>query len=315
MKKWLLICIAAIICAITCIYIFIPETIKTNNVIPVISTSAGISRMITSKENWKKWWNYALNKNENDLHNDSIFTHNDYKYSLAKSGYNSAIVLIQHNNNIDTSEITVLQLSQDTIGINWQCILHTSTNPIKRLQRYFEAVGLENNNKALLEKLKLFAEKSENIYGIKITEVKTKDSFIITKKQMFSQPPSMPDVYKIIKDLQSFASKNDLHQVDAPMLNILQDSGKYRVMVGLPIDKVTAPVSPVSFVKMVNGNFMFTRVKGGMKTVQNALDQIQLYLADYQRTKMAIPFQYLITDRIKEPDTTKWITEIYAPVY
>jgi hypothetical protein len=29
---------------------------------------------------------------------------------------------------------------------------------------------------------------------------------------------------------------------------------------------------------------------------------------------MAIPFQSLITDRVKEPDTAKWITKLYAPV-
>jgi hypothetical protein len=29
---------------------------------------------------------------------------------------------------------------------------------------------------------------------------------------------------------------------------------------------------------------------------------------------MAIPFQSLVTDRSKQPDTTKWITNIYTPV-
>jgi hypothetical protein len=41
---------------------------------------------------------------------------------------------------------------------------------------------------------------------------------------------------------------------------------------------------------------------------------MQLYFDDYDKTSMAITFQYLVTDRIKEADTAKWITEIYAPV-
>jgi hypothetical protein len=39
------------------------------------------------------------------------------------------------------------------------------------------------------------------------------------------------------------------------------------------------------------------------------------YFKDYNRVAMAIPFEYLITDRLKVPDTSKWVTKIYCPVY
>jgi hypothetical protein len=45
------------------------------------------------------------------------------------------------------------------------------------------------------------------------------------------------------------------------------------------------------------------------------LHQIQLYIQDYHRTLMALPFQQLITDRSAEPDTTRWITDIYVPLF
>ena len=98
------------------------------------------------------------------------------------------------------------------------------------------------------------------------------------------------------------------------MLNILHDSDKYRVMVALPINKIVSVQEPISFIQMTRGNFMITKVQGGLATVQNALQQMQLYFDDYDKTPMAITFQYLVTDRIKEIDTTKWVTEIYAPV-
>jgi hypothetical protein len=37
-------------------------------------------------------------------------------------------------------------------------------------------------------------------------------------------------------------------------------------------------------------------------------------MSDYQQTAMAIPFESLVTDRSREPDTLKWITNIYVPV-
>jgi hypothetical protein len=41
---------------------------------------------------------------------------------------------------------------------------------------------------------------------------------------------------------------------------------------------------------------------------------VQKYKDDYQRVSPAIPFYSLITDRLKEPDSSKWITKIYFPV-
>ena len=69
--------------------------------------------------------------------------------------------------------------------------------------------------------------------------------------------------------------------------------------------------------KMVHGNFFSGNgYKGGISTVNEALNQMQLLFSGLRyKTSMAIPFQYIITDRITEPDTTKWITKIYAPVY
>jgi len=43
--------------------------------------------------------------------------------------------------------------------------------------------------------------------------------------------------------------------------------------------------------------------------------EMNQYFADHNRTSMAIPFSYLITNRSEQPDTLKWITKIYAPVF
>jgi hypothetical protein len=196
----------------------------------------------------------------------------------------------------------------------WQCDLHTTFNPFERINQYFEAVNTKKNMEEVLSNLKAFVKKDENVYSLKISETSIRDSFLISKKQLFTQQPTMQDVYSLINDLKIYAAKNNCVQTYVPMLNILHDSDKYRVMVALPINKEITAKPPVSFVKMVTGNFMTTQVKGGLLTVQNALQQMQLYFSDYDKTPMAITFQYLVTDRIKETDTTKWVTKIYAPV-
>jgi hypothetical protein len=65
---------------------------------------------------------------------------------------------------------------------------------------------------------------------------------------------------------------------------------------------------------MKGGNILSGEVIGGPQEIDAATKQFELYIHDYQRTIIAIPFQMLITDRTKEPDSTKWITRIYYPV-
>jgi hypothetical protein len=66
---------------------------------------------------------------------------------------------------------------------------------------------------------------------------------------------------------------------------------------------------------MVPGKFIVTDVVGGSHTIAQTYQQIHHYFQDYRRTSMAIPFEYLVTDRQQVTDTSKWLTRIYAPVY
>ena len=70
-----------------------------------------------------------------------------------------------------------------------------------------------------------------------------------------------------------------------------------------------------TFKKMIKGSFMVTEVVGGEYTVAKASKSLQQYFTDYKKTSMAINFTMLITDRMYQPDTTKWITRLYQPVY
>lgn len=314
MKKKLLFIAAVLFVMLICVYVFIPSTIDISNVTMAKATRDGTFRTIATKQEWEKWWNYGLH-NKGKASNNTLFSYNGYVYNLTESGYSSAIISIHHTNKTINSKLSILQLATDSIAIIWQCTPQTTANPFEKIQQYFEAVSLKKNITTVLGCLKAFIENDKNIYGIKVIKSKVKDSLLISKKQIFTRQPDMKDVYSLINNLKQYASKKNCLQTDAPMLNILQDSNKYRVMVALPINKEIETQQPISFVKMTNGNFMVTQVQGGLATIQNALHQMQLYFDDYDKIPMAITFQYLITDRLKETDTTKWVTEIYAPVF
>jgi len=65
----------------------------------------------------------------------------------------------------------------------------------------------------------------------------------------------------------------------------------------------------------LKGGFILEgEVKNGPYTIDAAMEQLEVYRADHQYTSPAIPYQLLVTDRLKETDTSKWITKLYYPI-
>ena len=100
------------------------------------------------------------------------------------------------------------------------------------------------------------------------------------------------------------------------MLNIeTTDSINHHVRVALPLNKALVTSGEILEKRMPGlGNILVTEVTGGNAANKNALIQLNLYARDYQRVPPAIPFYSLITDRTKEPDSSKWVTKVYFPV-
>jgi hypothetical protein len=100
------------------------------------------------------------------------------------------------------------------------------------------------------------------------------------------------------------------------MLNVKRiDSSIYEAQVGMPVDKELPSLDNITSKWMMKGgNILTGEVIGGQKQIDEATKQFEIYIRDYQRSIIAIPFQMLITDRTKQPDSTRWVTYIYYPV-
>ncbi len=66
---------------------------------------------------------------------------------------------------------------------------------------------------------------------------------------------------------------------------------------------------------MFPGKILSTEIKGGEYAVETGFKELSNYISDNQLTSPAIPFQSLVTNRVMEPDTSKWITKLYYPIY
>jgi hypothetical protein len=169
---------------------------------------------------------------------------------------------------------------------------------------------------AVLNHFKNFVSKEENIYGLQIQRGRVTDTLLVTAKMQTTHYPTPSDYYPLIDELKKYITGNSAQETDFPMLHIeAQNTGLYRIMVAVPVNKKIPDRGAIVAKRMVPGNILTADVKGGMTAVNEGLNKFEHFISDYQFTTPAISFQSLITNRMQEPDTSKWITKLCFPVY
>jgi hypothetical protein len=302
MKKLFVVCAATIVTGIACIYIFIPAqlNISAANIMPAPLNA--MHRCAGNEDNWPGW----LGISSDSFHK---------AYAINSSFINGVNIRINGDKDSLYTLLNLASLNKDSTLVQWSCMMQSGIDPISKIKSYNKAAGIKKKMDSALRRMKLFTSKSENIYGVHIYESSIQDTLLITTKTNLSHYPSTNDIYKLVNTLQTYASKLNTRITGYPMYNVANEGIIKRLMVAIPIEKDVPQHDSISTVRMVPGKFIITEVKGGEATVQNGLAQLKNFFSDYSRTSMAIPFAYLITNRIEQPDTTTWITKIYAPVY
>jgi hypothetical protein len=303
MKKVLIVFFIVVIAFTVCVYIFIPSKLNVSAVEAMAAPANGVYRCVSSESSWNKW----LDKSAGLLPKKVIVT---------SSFMNVVNVLILDKNDSIKTTMELLSLKSDSTIVQWKFSAATALNPVTRILKYNQAVEIKKDMDSMLHQLKLFVSKDENIYGFTAHEASTKDTILISTKINLTHYPSTKDIYDLIDKVKNYAAKSSAQITNYPMYNVTKIEGDtIRLMVAIPVNKAVKQAGSISPVRMVPGRFLVAQVTGGNATVQNAFNQMQLYFSEHNRTAMAIPFAYLITDRREEADTAKWITKIYAPVY
>jgi len=119
----------------------------------------------------------------------------------------------------------------------------------------------------------------------------------------------------MIGQLKTYIKQQNAQETGFPMVNVLAlDKTQVQTMVAIPVNKQLAETTVFSWKKMVAGKILIGEVKGGTERTKQAFDEMHNYVTDYHLTSPAIPFISLVTDRMIEKDSTKWISKVYYPV-
>lgn len=316
MKKWIIVPIALFPVALLATYILVPAKINLSQIVSINCTHGAANRYIVNDSTWAKWWPQNAPLPFTPQTNRNGFRYKDFTFQPSQRMFDAIEVRIVADDIIINSKIILIPQLKDSINIQWLLEYKTGNNPFTRLNRYRQAEKLSRHLNSILTQLKMFLEKPENVYGITVKKTIVKDTLLISTKKVFKAHPSTQDVYSLINKLKTYIQQQGARETGYPMLNIQQkNNGHFETMVAIPVNKVIKEQNDMVQKNLVQGNILVTEVRGGQHNVNNAFSQMENYLTDHHYESPAIPFYSLLTNRLTETDTTKWITRISYPVF
>jgi len=314
MKKWIIGFLILVLGLFICVYTIIPNIVSSQNSVSIQTNAQAFSRIILDDKSWGKWWPGEVKiDSKNGLPRLSF---NGYTYTIVEEKFNSIVLSIEGKNNSARTLLNFIPVTQDSVHLIWLAQSTTSTKPLKRLQLYFKSKDLNNDMDTILVKMQSFFSKPQNIYGTQIQSTLVSDSLLVSTFASSKNYPSTEFIYGLISQLKNYIAGQSAKETGNPMLHITTaDSTNYLTRVAIPVERRLKPSGNISYKWMMGGGqILVTEVKGGPAAIHKAFQQMESYVRDHNRTAPAIPFQSLVTDRMKERDTSKWITKIYYPV-
>ena len=313
MKKVLLLVFGFFLAAIALIYFLIPSQILISAAKIAPSPDVAIERLLLDESQWPSWWpTTELNK-----FRPAKFQQQDYTFTLSKKFYKSLEIEIQRNNDPALlSRLSLIPIRTDSTGIEWTCQLESGNNPFQRINNYWKARSIKGQMDSALNACARFFSHIEKVYGINIERTQLPDTLFVTSRVLTRSVPNQLERYALINKIEAYIATQGTKPSGSPIYNVTRyDDQHFQLMAGLPVTTRIPEENNFSLKYMVKGSFMVTEVLGGESKVKWASAQLKQYFQDYKKTSMAMSFTMLVTDRMLQTDSSRWITRLYEPVY
>jgi hypothetical protein len=313
MKKYIFGGLVTLLLLLLSSYLFVPNIISISKKLSVHTNAKSFYRGLFDKSKWVAWWPGEYTTKDKE----PFFSYKNTSYKFDDIKFSSLIISTENSMLKGGTSLNYISSGNDSVDLVWDAKILSSYNPIKRWQVYFNSKKLGSQFDEIMGKMALFYADPKNIYGIDIKKESVADSALVSTFSILKGSyPGVTEIYALIDELRSYISSNGAKEKGFPMLNIsTSDSINYITKVAIPVDKKLPSSGNISYRWMLaGGNILTVDVTGGNEKIMNTVHQIESYIEDYNRQPPAIHFLSLITDRRKEPDSSKWITRIYYPV-
>jgi hypothetical protein len=309
MKKWLILLVLLVFTLFILAYFFVPKTEQYSYVLPVKCTQAAASRYVLNTARWPEWWPGAKTT-------EQLYHYSGVQYRINNLLVTSVETTVLNGTDSTHGYFQIMPNGVDSCFLVWTSSFVRSSNPFKRTIQLFQSGSIKNNISSMLSNAKNYFEREDYIYGMKIEKQKVTDSCMVSLKQTFDHYPSTAEIYGMISSVKEFIKTKNGEETKSPMMHVHQEApAVYEAMVAIPTRNEIATEGKFQLKKFMIGYMLVSEVTGGVVKVLNAEKEMDNYVKDYQKMSPAIPFQLLITDRMKEPDSNKWVTRLYCPIF
>lgn len=314
MKKGVVAFLILLIILLVAVYFFIPAQIEIRKTTYVHAVADAAYRQVSEETGWRRWWPYKASAKETMIPQQERFFQDDISYAVTSHSLGPIQVLITSDGNEFSSTLLLVPIRKDSTALTWKCIIETGNNPFKKIKYYRQAKNIARGIDNILDSLRSFLNNEDNLYNITIRRTKVTDTLLVTTKVIFDHYPSTTEIYNGINKLKQYISSQGAKETNYPMLHVFRtDSARFETMMAIPVSKRIGNDGEFVHKRMVPGNILLARVRGGRYSIQKAFAEIETYAKDNELIPPAIPFESLETNRLQETDTTKWITRIYFP--
>jgi hypothetical protein len=301
-KKGLLAALVIVLLLISSVYIFIPFEFNVSATQIVKCNVNAAFRNAGDKGSWEKWWSTTGDK--------------DFSYHIDAKNYPNVEVSLQAGNRVIPGTITALVAGlDDSTLILWKCRLQGGATPWGRIIAYRMALAVQKRMRSALASLGAYLGEPGNAYGIELHGAMLRDSVLMVIEEETVSYPSTEEIYRWVHSIREFVASRGAKETNFPMFHVSRlAQDKYMNMVAIPIDRRIKPEKPIFFRHFVPWKALAGEVHGGAFRAEQAMNQLELYVADYHLTAMAMSFQSLVTERDREPDSSRWVTRVIVPV-
>jgi len=316
MNRWLLIVCIVFLLSLAALYLFIPSTIEVSKVVPVKCNVEAAARVLADTNHWNAWWPGAGGPGRSqDGH--PVLAYGKGEYAVTQRLLRSAAIGINAEGLRSPSMLVAIpHRGIDSCFLQWSFQLRVGWNPIGRLKDYWGARRVHADMGDILSGLRHYLETDSLLYGFTITPSRVYDTLVAETSRRLTAYPATADIYSVAQELEDFVKGYGGRVVGQPIMNVTQDSGRYLLRVAVPVDRQGPQRDGVVFHIMPKmALYLQADAHGGEWSVRQGLQQMENYISDHQKIRMAIPFLTLITYRPAEPDTSKWVTRIDYPFF
>lgn len=335
--KKLLLTITVIIVLLVIIAFFLPRHSVVERSLTINAPAEVIFAQVNDFKNWEKWSPWHHKDPDMKIFYDGPTAGKGASYRWESDhdqvGNGMQKIIASVPNDSVVSEMFFMESKDPAYGIfklaesdsgtrvTWMMRHDTGMNPIARWFSLMMEGWVGGEFEQGLQNLKQIAEsqpKDEAQGGqeAKIETTTTKDQVVATIIDSSSFAELTPKMGALLGEIQSELKKSGAEQV-APVFAIYHSfsHGKVVFEAGIPVNKTFKPSakSRVKAWEMKGGNAVVGHHYGPYNT-----EKLHYTMDDWMKAKnltiIGAPWEVYITDPTKEPDTTKWYTQVYYPV-